>query len=114
MDDILRGACHEDAACRVTAGLDIHSTDPARSTGFDAPPAPAGRTLRAQPYDIPLRALMARDVDGLWLAGRCISGDFFAHSSYRMTGNAVATGQAAGRAAAGGAAQHGLQLGAGA
>jgi hypothetical protein len=44
--------------------------------------------------------LIARDVDGLLLAGRCISGDFFAHASYRVTGNAVATGEAAGRHAA--------------
>jgi hypothetical protein len=44
--------------------------------------------------------LIARDVDGLMMAGRCISGDFLAHSSYRVTGNAVAMGQAAGVAAA--------------
>jgi hypothetical protein len=36
----------------------------------------------------------------LVLAGRCISGDFVAHSSYRVTGNAVALGEAAGAAAA--------------
>jgi hypothetical protein len=34
------------------------------------------------------------------MAGRCISGDFLAHSSYRVTGNAVAMGEAAGRHAA--------------
>jgi hypothetical protein len=34
------------------------------------------------------------------MAGRCISGDFIAHSSYRVTGNAAAMGQAAGRVAA--------------
>jgi hypothetical protein len=34
------------------------------------------------------------------MAGRCISGDFFAHASYRMTGNAVPMGEAAGRHAA--------------
>ena len=34
------------------------------------------------------------------LAGRCISGDFFAHASYRVTGNAVAMGEAAGKVAA--------------
>jgi hypothetical protein len=34
------------------------------------------------------------------MAGRCISGDFYAHSSYRVTGNSVATGEAAGVAAA--------------
>lgn len=53
-----------------------------------------------KPYDISYRALVAKDVDGLILAGRCISGDFFAHASYRVTGNAVAMGEAAGSAAA--------------
>jgi len=52
------------------------------------------------PYDIPLRALIAKDVDGLMMAGRCISGDFVAHASYRVTGNAVAMGEAAGAVAA--------------
>jgi len=53
-----------------------------------------------KPYDIPLRALIAKDVDGLMMAGRCISGDFVAHASYRVTGNAVAMGEAAGAVAA--------------
>ncbi|MDD4540195.1 MAG: FAD-dependent oxidoreductase, partial [Lentisphaeria bacterium] len=42
----------------------------------------------------------AKDVAGLLMAGRCISGDFWAHSSYRVTGNAVAMGEAAGKYAA--------------
>ena len=53
-----------------------------------------------KPYDIPYPALVAADVDGLLMAGRCISGDFVAHSNYRVTGNAVAMGEAAGLAAA--------------
>ena len=73
----------------------MHSTDPGSGKSYSQ----ANRT-RTQPYDIPLRALIARDVDGLLLAGRCISGDFLAHSSYRVTGNAVVTGEAAGIAAA--------------
>jgi hypothetical protein len=55
--------------------------------------------VKMKPYDIPLRALIARDVDGLLMAGRCISGDFISHASYRVTGNAVAMGEAAGAAA---------------
>ena len=53
-----------------------------------------------RPYDIPYPSLVAADVDGLLMAGRCISGDFIAHSSYRVTGNAVPMGEAAGLAAA--------------
>ena len=34
------------------------------------------------------------------MAGRCISGDFVAHSSYRVTGNSVPMGEAAGFGAA--------------
>jgi len=56
--------------------------------------------LKSLSYDIPLRSLIAKDVNGLMMAGRCISGDFIAHSSYRVTGNAVIMGQAAGRVAA--------------
>jgi len=56
--------------------------------------------IKTLPYDIPMRSLIAKDVDGLMMAGRCISGDFFAHASYRVTGNAVAMGEAAGYVAA--------------
>lgn len=94
-EDLLQGARHEDAVCRVTFGIDVHSTR--TSDGKDY--RQVNRTP-TQPYDIPLRALIARDVDGLLLAGRCISGDFIAHSSYRVTGNSVALGQGAGVAAA--------------
>ena len=93
-EDVITGARHDDAVCRATFCVDIHSTDPQRDKGL------GGDGVKSQPYDIPLRALIARDVDGLLLAGRCISGDFWAHASYRVTGNAVALGEAAGREAA--------------
>lgn len=47
------------------------------------------RGIPSKPYDIPLRALIAKDIKGLMMAGRCISGDFVAHSSYRVTGVAL-------------------------
>jgi hypothetical protein len=56
--------------------------------------------FEVRPYQIPYRALVAKDVDGLLMAGRCISGDFIAHSSYRVTGDASTMGEAAGFAAA--------------
>ncbi|HUT35301.1 MAG TPA: FAD-dependent oxidoreductase [Planctomycetota bacterium] len=92
--DLAAGARHADAVCRVNFPVDVHSTDPGKDKGI------ARERVRAKPYDIPYRALVAKDVKGLLLAGRCISGDFIAHSSYRVTGNAVAMGEAAGAAAA--------------
>ncbi|MFA9476676.1 FAD-dependent oxidoreductase [Phycisphaerales bacterium AB-hyl4] len=95
-EDLVQGQRHDDAVCRVTFGIDVHATNPARAGTKAVEHLP----FKSQPYDIPYRALLARDVDGLLLAGRCISGDFIAHSSYRVTGNAVAMGEAAGVAAA--------------
>ncbi|CAM3389727.1 FAD-dependent oxidoreductase [Occultella aeris] len=97
-DDVMRGAQHEDAVARVAFGFDVHALT--RAEGGYRSPTMSDVETRARPYEIPLRALIARDVDGLLMAGRCISGDFWAHSSYRVTGNAVATGEAAGVAAA--------------
>lgn len=92
--DLVEGRRHDDAVCRTTFGVDIHSTDPDKHKAIES------TSIKVKPYDIPLRALIARDCGGLMMAGRCISGDFIAHASYRVTGNAVAMGEAAGRVAA--------------
>jgi hypothetical protein len=93
-EDLINGARHEDAVCRVYFPVDVHSPKKTEGTAI------ARSGVRSKPYDIPFRSLVARDINALLLAGRCISGDFIAHSSYRVTGNAVALGQAAGTAAA--------------
>jgi hypothetical protein len=96
-DDIAGGARHKDAVLRARFGFDLHEIWPSG----EAPPDLARfRAAGAKPYDIPLPALIAADVEGLMMAGRCISGDFIAHSSYRVTGNAVPMGEAAGRVSA--------------
>jgi hypothetical protein len=95
-DDLAKGARHEDAVTRVTFGIDVHALSAEDNKKHAIMPKP----IQMKPYDIPLRALIAKDVDGLLMAGRCISGDFIAHSSYRVTGNAVAMGEAAGIASA--------------
>jgi len=95
-DDLAKGARHDDAVVRVKFGIDVH----ALSADDNQKHAIMPKEIKMQPYDIPLRALIAKDVDGLMMAGRCISGDFIAHSSYRVTGNAVAMGEAAGVVAA--------------
>jgi len=94
-DDLARGTRFADAVCRVNFPVDIHALDPRRDKGY------SDGGVRAQPYDIPLRALQSVAHDNLAFAGRCISGDFVAHASYRVTGNAVPMGEAAGRWAAG-------------
>lgn len=91
--DLQEGARHEDAIARVTFNVDVHSftkEQNRKELGL------SHYGFRAKAYDIPIRALIAKDVDGLLMAGRCISGDYLAHASYRVTGNAVAMGQAAG------------------
>lgn len=49
---------------------------------------------------IPYGALIPRGSDHVLAAGRCISGDREAHSAYRVQASCMATGQAAGAAAA--------------
>lgn len=93
-DDLKEGRRFDDAICRATFSVDVHALDPNKHKSIESQP------WKAKPYDIPLRALVAKEVQGLLFAGRCISGDFFAHASYRVTGNAVAMGEAAGKAAA--------------
>ena len=74
---------------------DVHGTDPGITKGIE-------KQVRVlEPYlAIPWKAQIAADCDNLVLAGRCIGGDFQSHASYRMTGTAVALGEAAGRGAA--------------
>lgn len=91
-DDLLGARKFEDAIARGSYPLDIHN------------PAGKGTLLEHLPpgesYDIPLRALLPRGVDRLMVAGRCISGTHEAHSSYRIMPICMATGHAAGVAAA--------------
>jgi len=95
-EDVVVGKRHEDAVVRPTFSVDIH----ALSQEMNKTSAYSNAGVKVKPYDIPLRALIAKDVDGLMMAGRCISGDFIAHASYRVTGNATAMGEAAGAVAA--------------
>ena len=75
--------------------MDIHSYSK-DSTNADRK---ANRKAKPVPYEIPLRALVADEVEGLMMAGRCISGDCFAYGNFRVGGNAARTGEAAGTAA---------------
>ena len=94
VDDIIAGKRHEDAVCLVRDWVDIHSLEENDGSGF------TDDGIKAQPFDIPFRSLLAADIDNLILAGRCISGDFYAHACYRVAGDMAPVGEAAGRMAA--------------
>lgn len=96
-DDVVKGSRYDDAVVRATFGVDVHALSAEANKGTSHR---ADMNIKVAPYDIPLRAMIARDVDGLLMAGRCISGDFVSHSSYRVTGNAVGMGEGAGVIAA--------------
>lgn len=57
-------------------------------------------------YTIPYGCFVPKEIDGLLLAGRCISGTHMAHSNYRVMPICVNMGQAAGVAASMCAAQN--------
>lgn len=98
LEDLAAGRRFPDAVAVCRFGVDIH--EPAPGAGV-----PSGHGAKMQPYEIPYRCLVPAELDGLLLAGRCISGSHEAHASYRVTGTCMATGQAAGLAAARCAAQ---------
>jgi hypothetical protein len=95
VDDVSAGRCFDDGICTVTFNTDIHALTASSGKAFETK---YGHTH--PPYQIPLRALISAELDNLLMAGRCISGDFVAHSSYRVAGPAFRTGEVAGAYAA--------------
>lgn len=95
-DDVVKGAKFDDAIVTSDFAIDVHATtrEANRSAGYTS------LGVKPKPFQIPLRACRARELDNLYMAGRCISGDFVPMASYRVTGCAVAMGEAVGRAAA--------------
>lgn len=101
VSDLQDGAKFPDAICLVHLPVDLHSVSKQdekiasekKETSYNA-------GLTTKPYQIPARSLVSADVDNLMMAGRCVSGDFYAHASYRVTGNSVPMGEAAGFIAA--------------
>ncbi|HUT34880.1 MAG TPA: FAD-dependent oxidoreductase [Planctomycetota bacterium] len=92
LDDMVAGRRHPDGICLASFNVDIH---PLRPADRDHARRPA-----IKPYHIPYRSLVPRRLERLLVAGRCISGTHEAHASYRVTGDCVAMGEAAGLAAA--------------
>ena len=86
-DDIEEGTAQPDTVAWRTGGIDV---------GPGGLYKPEGMRI----FDIPLRSLLPLKVDGLLVAGRCISADHIPELSGKSIGNQIAAGQGAGTAAA--------------
>lgn len=93
--DLNSSAPRRPLVCVSRSCVDVHSPDPQNSRSIMKTPL-----INSAGLPIPYLALISADIDNLLLAGRCISGDFWMHASYRVTGNAVPIGEAAGYIAA--------------
>ena len=99
LEDCLEGRKFDDGLCTCSFGLDVHAVSRAMNRIRPAG-QPVNMSRHVKPYQIPLRACQAKDVDNLYMAGRCISGGFLPQASYRITGTAIGTGVGVGKAAA--------------
>ena len=88
-EDLVEGRVFDDAVSMGGYHIDIHR--PA-GTWVDS------HNVRA--YTIPMRSLIARDVDGLLMAGKCLSATHEAIASTRVIPICMGQGQAVGTAAA--------------
>jgi glycine/D-amino acid oxidase-like deaminating enzyme len=89
--DVLAARKFDDAVAQCGAPIEEHHAG--QDTRWEY--LPEGET-----YHIPYRCLLPKSVDGLLVAGRCLSADHDAHASVRSMGQCMAMGQAAGAAAA--------------
>jgi hypothetical protein len=88
-EDLIAGRVFDDAVSMGAYHIDIHR--------------PAGTWVdshNVRTYTIPLRSLIARDVDGLLMSGKCISATHEAIASTRVIPICQGQGQAAGTVAA--------------
>jgi len=102
-NDIRGGAFPPDTVAVADYGLDIwrpKREDTRDFGGHDEDGTVEVHGLETARYGIPYRALVARDVDGLLVVGKCMSGTHIAQSSFRVQPIVASAGQAAGVAAA--------------
>jgi glycine/D-amino acid oxidase-like deaminating enzyme len=92
IDDYVSGRIWADAVAYSFYPVDVHQHD---GDGIDIRPLPEGIVAT-----IPLGAMLPVGSDHMVVAGRIISGDQEANSAYRIQASSMATGQAAGAAAA--------------
>lgn len=111
--DVIRCTVHPDEIAFGGWFIDIHTpgglladkSEPASTEGYSQTSEYAARSY-AGPYGIPLRILVAKDVDNLIMAGRNVSATHCALGTVRVMGTTALMGQAAGVAAGIAVAKH--------
>jgi len=94
-DDVLQARKFEDGIAKGSFFIDLHGSHIQDKEWVKSHRVPEGDW-----YEIPYRCLLPKDIDNLLTAGRCISSDRGANGSLRIIPTCMATGQAAGTAAA--------------
>ncbi len=89
LEDVVSGRRHDDGVAMGGYHVDIH-----RPSGTWV------ESYNVDAYTIPLRSLIARDVEGLMMAGKCLSATHEGVASTRVIPICMAQGQAVGTAAA--------------
>lgn len=88
--DIVEGRKFPDAIAKSANPIDMHMSGGKNEN----------RSVKTDYHDIPYRCLVPKEIDGLLVAGRCISATHVAEAAIRKVPVCMATGQAAGTAAA--------------
>jgi len=90
--DVLNGKRFEDGVVLCGCGMDVHTPD--------GSPQPLKDRVSFEAFHIPLRCLLPKGLEGLIVAGRCISTTYLANGSIREMAVCMSIGQAAGTTAA--------------
>ena len=93
VQDLIDGVIPEDNIVLSANSIDVHGAMGGPAGGLYMP-------IKKNMYGVPYRCLVPKDVEGLLLAGRCVSADSPAAGAIRVMPPAMAIGQAAGIAAA--------------
>lgn len=101
VEDLLKGRKWDNAVVHgAEFQIDIHNPDGMGQAQGVSKEHPLGADPKVKAYDIPMGCLIPREVTGMLVAGRSISGTHEAMASYRVQCIAMSTGVAAGTIAA--------------
>lgn len=88
-EDLLQAKIFDDAIVILSSTVDVHTSGAVIYTP----------TKSTSSYSIPYGAIVAKDFDNVWMAGKNVSADRYAHGAVRVMPPSIAMGQAAGIAA---------------